>query len=167
MIAFNIFAWFSNSERQSWKKENFFHAKNFLFPYNVFPIFPHTLAEAKRKKRWNQGSVKNEGERWNCETAFRNEEGTLDCDIKKYKNIILFLAILIFLTARVFPPWAMRGFFLFVFWCVEGEIKINSIRTWHIFLCIRKKAKRKKTEAKLSCNHTRLKYFQFKQNSFY
>lgn len=147
MIAWNIFASFSNSERQSWSMEmarkNF--AKTSYFHTTYFFSFPYLspcYIRSETKKDENQGSVKNEGERWNCETAFRNEEGTLDCDIKKYKNIILFLAILIFYTARVFSL-DMEGIFL----VCRGRNKNKFHKNMAYLFGIRKKAK--KSEARV------------------
>jgi predicted lysophospholipase L1 biosynthesis ABC-type transport system permease subunit len=73
---------------------------SFLLLSGSFFHFSYLMArsEALRKKKdENQGSVKNEGERWNC---FRNEEGTLDCDIKILLFFLLFLIFLFSVVSR-------------------------------------------------------------------
>lgn len=101
IISFYIFASFSSGACiEPWKwhemfpsclqKRLFFfffkHSAKFFLSY-LPSMF---LKRSAKKKRWKSRECKkNEGECWNC---FRNEEGTLDCDIKILLFFLLFLS---------------------------------------------------------------------------
>lgn len=136
-------------EAWKWQKKNFaktsyFHT-TFFFSFLFFSYLSPCNIRSETEKRWKSRECKKRG--WNCETAFRNEEGTLDCDIKNIK-ILFFSLLFLSLPQRAFSSWIWR---VAIFFSVcRGRNKNKFYKNMAYLFCTQESKEKKRS----LCNHT-------------